>query len=176
MTNITELLSNTTDLLSKVKFYISDSWKANDEKAKEYIIRFYNSFFDYGVCDNMSDYPEEYVEAYKRGYFELIKCAVMHQKTQLINEQVALFALAAFGTAIYEILIREATLINEAFQLLEEKRLAGNLTMEDYPRFREISAEQEGVGEIRAYLLEIMAIARTYEGKGKVFFNKIELK
>lgn len=176
MHNISEFIDASSVLLNKAKFYISDSWKADDVKAKEYIIRFYNSFFDIGVYDDMSEYPEEYVESYKRGYFELIKCAVMNQKTQLINEKVALFALAAFGAAIYEILLREATLINEAFQLLEEKRLAGNLTMEDYPRFKEISAEQEGVGEIRAYLLEIMAIAKTYEGKGKVFFNKIELK
>lgn len=176
MHNISEFIDASSVLLKKAKFYISDSWKADDEKAKEYIIRFYNSFFDYGVCDNMSDYPEEYVEAYKRGYFELIKCAVMHQKTQLINEQVALFALAAFGTAIYEILIREATLINEALQLLEKKRLSDTLTMEDYPRFKEITSEQEGGEKIRAYLLEIMAIARTYEGKGKLFFNKIELE
>ena len=175
MSNISELLDNAADLLSKAKFYINDPWKADDKKAKEYIIKFYNSIFDYGVFEDFSEYPVEYVDYYKKGYYELIKCAVMNKKTPLINEQVGLFALAAFGAAIYEILIHEATLINEAFQLLEKKRIAGKLTMEDYPRFEEISAVQEGVGEIRAYLLEIMALARTYEGKGKVFFNKIEL-
>lgn len=175
MSNVNELLNNAAELLSKAKFYISDSWKANDEQAKEFIIRFYNSIFDYGVFEDLSEYPVEYVDFYKISYYDLFKCVVAHKKTHLICDQVALFALAAFGSAIYEILIHEATLINEAFQLLEKKRLAGTLTMEDYPRFKEINDDQEGIGEIRAYLLEIMALARTYEGKGKVFFNKIEL-